>query len=48
MATMASGKNCREWITLLKFADLFSTEDTARKWFETMLRPREEQACDGF
>lgn len=47
MATMAPGKHCREGITLLELADLFSTEDAARKWFETMLWPTGERACDG-
>ena len=46
MATMAPGKHCREGITLLELADLFSTEDTALKWFETMLWPAVERACD--
>ena len=34
-------------MTLLELADLFSTEDAARKRFETMLRPTGEGACDG-
>ena len=36
-----------EGITLLELADLFSTEDAARKWFETTLWPTGERACDG-
>ena len=47
MATMVPGKHCREGITLLELADLFSTGDAARKWFETILWPTGERACVG-
>lgn len=47
MATMLPGKHCREGITLLQFADLFSTEDAAPKWLETMLWTTGERVCDG-
>lgn len=36
-----------EAITLMEFADLFSTEDVARKWFERMQWPTGERVCDG-
>ena len=45
MAQTGPGKHYREGITLLELAELFPTEDAARKWFEKMLWPTGERAC---
>ena len=39
MAHTAPGKSSREGVTLVQLCDMFPTEDSARKWFETRLWP---------
>ena len=39
MAHKAPGKHHRDGITLVQLCDMFSTEDSAREWFEARLWP---------